>query len=173
MAFDGLMKSYEDEHRRAEKAETERDAAHVLRDATVAQYRDRALAAEQRVAELEAALQLIAAGPRADGTYNRSREACREVAQAAFALGEVVSVAMRVPSRTVGHYLDERHYLGATGRGWAWSDEYGVLVLAKPTARYLPQDGTWLELVRWCLEGIPNGGSRQWSAVAKYLRSEH
>jgi hypothetical protein len=79
---------------------------------------------------------------------------------------------MRVPSRTVGHYLDQRHYLGATGRGWAWSDEYGVLVLAKPTARYLPQDGTWLELVRWCLEGVPNGGSRQWSQVARYLRAE-
>lgn len=79
---------------------------------------------------------------------------------------------MRVPTRTVGHYLDEKHYLGSTGRGWAWSDEYGVLVLAKPTARYLPQDGSWLELVRWCLEGIPNGGSRQWARVSRYLRSE-
>lgn len=78
-----------------------------------------------------------------------------------------------VPTRTVAHYLASRHYLGATGRGWAWSDEFGVLVLAKPTARYLPQDGTWLELVRWCLEGVPNGGSRQWSRVARHLRREH
>jgi len=79
---------------------------------------------------------------------------------------------VRVPTRTVAYYLQQRHYLGATGRGWAWSDEYGVLVLAKPTARYLPQDGTWLELVRWCLEGIPNGGSQQWARVVRYLRRE-
>ena len=39
---------------------------------------------------------------------------------------------MIVPSRTVAHYLNANHYLGATGRGFAWSDEYGVLVLAKP-----------------------------------------
>ena len=79
---------------------------------------------------------------------------------------------MRTPTRTVAHYLDERHYLGATGRGFAWSDEFGVLVLAKPTARYLPQDGTWLELVRWCLEGIKNGGSQQWARVVRYVKTE-
>lgn len=77
---------------------------------------------------------------------------------------------MIVPTRTVGHYLDQNHYLGATGRGFAWSDEFGVLVLAKPTARRLPQDGTWLELVRWCLVGTKNGGSRQWSFVSRWLR---
>lgn len=33
-----------------------------------------------------------------------------------------------VPTGTVKHYLDELHYLGSTGRGFAWSDEYGVLV---------------------------------------------
>lgn len=77
-----------------------------------------------------------------------------------------------VPTGTVKHFLDELHYLGATGRGFAWSDEYGVLVLAKPTARKLPQDGTWLELVRWCLVGTPNGGSQQWSQVSKWLRKE-
>jgi hypothetical protein len=77
-----------------------------------------------------------------------------------------------VPSGTLRHYLDERHYLGATGRGFGWSDEYGALVLAKPTSRRLPQDGTWLELVRWCLVGTPNGGSRQWSRVARYLRRD-
>jgi hypothetical protein len=79
---------------------------------------------------------------------------------------------MITPVGTVAHYLDALHYLGATGRGFAWSDEYGVLVLAKPTARRLPQDGTWLELVRWCLVGTKNGGSRQWSQVAKWLRVE-
>lgn len=77
-----------------------------------------------------------------------------------------------VPVRTVAHFLDELHYLGAAYRGTAWSDDYGVIVLAKPTSRRLPQDGTWLELSRWCLVGIRNGGSRQWSAVAKYLRTE-
>lgn len=77
-----------------------------------------------------------------------------------------------VPTGTVKHFLDELHYLGSTGRGFAWSDEYGVLVLAKPTSRRLPQDGTWLELVRWCLVGMPNGGSRQWSAVSKWLRTD-
>src|SRR6185436_4663511 len=77
-----------------------------------------------------------------------------------------------VPTGTVSHFLDELHYLGGTGRGFAWSDEYGVLVLAKPTARRLPQDGTWLELVRWCLVGTPNGGSRQWSRVRRYVRRE-
>lgn len=76
------------------------------------------------------------------------------------------------PSRNVAPFLDAHHYLGATGRGFAWSDELGVIVLAKPTARRLPQDGTWLELVRWCLVGERNGGSRQWSRVSKWLRSE-
>ena len=77
-----------------------------------------------------------------------------------------------VPTGTVRHYLDELHYLGSTGRGFAWSDEYGVLVLAKPTSRRLPQDGTWLELVRWCLTGERNGGSRQWARVVRWLRAE-
>jgi hypothetical protein len=42
-------------------------------------------------------------------------------------------------------------------------------VLAAPTSRHLP--GDWLELSRWCLVGTPNGGSRQWSAVARWLRT--
>ncbi len=77
-----------------------------------------------------------------------------------------------VPTGTLKHYLGELHYLGETGRGIGWSDEFGVLVLAKPTSRRLPQDGTWLELVRWCLEGERNGGSRQWARVARFLRAE-
>lgn len=67
--------------------------------------------------------------------------------------------------------LRERHYLGPTSRGFAWSDEYGVLVLASPTSRHLPTD--WLELTRWCLTGEKNAGSRQWAKVARYLRAEH
>lgn len=76
---------------------------------------------------------------------------------------------MMVPVRTVDYFLDERHYLGRAPRGQAWSDEYGVLVLAPPTSRKLPVE--WLELSRWCLRGQPNDGSRQWSSVAKWLRA--
>lgn len=71
----------------------------------------------------------------------------------------------------VAPYLDANHYLGRAHRGLAWSDEYGVLVLAPPTSRRLPSD--WLELSRWCLSGEPNAGSRQWSAVARWLRRDH
>lgn len=77
---------------------------------------------------------------------------------------------MWVSSKSVAPYLDRLHYLGPVSRGFCWSDKFGVLVLAKPTARRLPQDGTWLELVRWCLTGEKNGGSRQWSTVVKALR---
>lgn len=70
------------------------------------------------------------------------------------------------PVGDVAAYLDANHYLGRATRGFAWSDEYGVLVLANPTARFLPQQ-TWLELIRWCLVGIPNGGSQQWAKVAR------
>lgn len=78
------------------------------------------------------------------------------------------------PLCPVGHvaaFLDEHHYLGRAGRGFAWSDEYGVLVLANPSSRRLPQQ-TWLELIRWCLVGTPNGGSRQWADVVRWLRAE-
>jgi hypothetical protein len=76
---------------------------------------------------------------------------------------------MRGSSARVASFLDANHYLGAAKRGWAWRDEYGVLVFTNPNSRHLPPD--WFELVRWCLVGTPNGGSRQWSLVAKWLRS--
>jgi hypothetical protein len=75
-----------------------------------------------------------------------------------------------VPTANVAAFLDANHYLGRARRGFAWSDEYGVIVLSPPTSRRLPSD--WLELARWCLIGTPNGGSRQWSAVARYLRTD-
>jgi hypothetical protein len=77
---------------------------------------------------------------------------------------------MWVSSKSVGAFLDARHYLGPCARGFAWSDDFGVLVLAKPTSRRLPQDGTWLELVRWCLVGTKNGGSQQWRRVVRAIR---
>ena len=77
-----------------------------------------------------------------------------------------------VPPRLVAPYLAAHHYLGPTGRGVAWSDELGVVVLAKPTSRRLPADGSWLELVRWCLvPGGANSGSRQWARVVRWLRT--
>lgn len=76
---------------------------------------------------------------------------------------------MWVSTKSVGEFLQDRHYLGPITRGFCWSDEFGVLVLAKPTARRLPQDGTWLELVRWCLVGTKNGGSMQWRKVRKAI----
>ena len=77
-----------------------------------------------------------------------------------------------VPPKLVAPYLAANHYLGAIGRGTAWTDEYGVIVLARPTSRRLPSDGTWLGLSRWCLlPGIPNSGSRQWAQVARWIRT--
>lgn len=70
---------------------------------------------------------------------------------------------MIVPVSDLAAELAERHYLGPSSRGFGWRDEWGSMVFAKPTSRHLPQDGTWLELVRWCLLGEPNGGSRQWA----------
>jgi hypothetical protein len=89
--------------------------------------------------------------------------------------GETPSSALQfwVSSKSVSAFLAKHHYLGPVARGFAWSDEWGVVVLAKPTARRLPQDGTWLELVRWCLVGARNGGSRQWARIAKTLRREN
>jgi hypothetical protein len=71
----------------------------------------------------------------------------------------------------VAPILAERHYLGPAKRGVAWSDDYGVLVLANPSSRRLPHD-RWLELTRWCLDGQPNAGSRQWAAVRTWLLAE-
>jgi len=65
--------------------------------------------------------------------------------------------------------LDDAHYLGRSHRArWTYQDEFGVMVWANPTARYLPHD-TWLELVRWCLVGTRNGGSQQWGRVRRLL----
>lgn len=72
----------------------------------------------------------------------------------------------------VADLLREQHYLGPIGRGLAWRDERGALVIANPTARRLPQD-TWAELVRWCILGrVKNAGSQQWAAAVRALRVE-
>jgi hypothetical protein len=75
------------------------------------------------------------------------------------------------PVEWVNPVLARDHYLGPINRGFAWADEFGVLVLANPSARFLPQQ-RWLELVRWCLVGEKNGGSRQWARVSRWLRKD-
>jgi hypothetical protein len=66
--------------------------------------------------------------------------------------------------------LDTGHYLGAAHRGVVYRDEFGILVVAPPTSRRLPAD-RWLELVRWCLYGERNGGSRQWARARRWIRA--
>jgi hypothetical protein len=78
--------------------------------------------------------------------------------------------AVMVPVKTVAPFLDAHHYLGASRRGFAWSDESGVIVFASPTSRHLPKD--WLELSRWCLyPPSPNAGSRQWARAIRALKA--
>lgn len=77
---------------------------------------------------------------------------------------------MFVPVQTVSEFLRELHYLGPSRRGIAWSDDYGVMVLAPPTSRRLPHD--WLEITRWCIQSDdPNAGSRQYAAVRRQLNT--
>lgn len=65
--------------------------------------------------------------------------------------------------------LASMHYLGPINRGSLYRDEFGLLVLANPSSRRLPQY-RWLELVRWCLFGTKNGGSMQWRRVTRWLK---
>lgn len=70
-------------------------------------------------------------------------------------------------------YIDlaENHYLGPTkAAGFAWRDEFGCIVFAAPRARGVPH--RWLEVVRWCLNGEANGGTRQWARAVKMLRTQ-
>lgn len=69
---------------------------------------------------------------------------------------------------SVNQILSSSHYLGPISRGRPYRDEFGVLVLANPSSRRLPHS-RWLELVRWCLFGMKNGGSQQWKRVAQLL----
>ena len=66
--------------------------------------------------------------------------------------------------------LEASHYLGAVDRGVAWLDEFGIAVFhSPPTSRRLPVE--WVELMRWCLFGIKNGGSQQWARMRRWLLS--
>lgn len=59
----------------------EENFAHTLENAAL---RNELLDLTTRTAEYEPVLQLIAIGPRADGTYNYCREACQKLAQKAL-----------------------------------------------------------------------------------------
>lgn len=71
---------------------------------------------------------------------------------------------------SVNQILERDHYLGTSSRGFSYRDEFGVMVFANPTSKVLPQS-RWLELVRWCLCGTRNGGSRQWKQASEWLRA--
>jgi hypothetical protein len=76
--------------------------------------------------------------------------------------------------------LRREHYLGPLTSGGAAlvfvGRRDGEVVVCqiwrRPTSRTLPNDGTWLELSRWCLTPAagPNAGSRCHSAVVPILR---
>lgn len=63
--------------------------------------------------------------------------------------------------------LAHNHYLGSIDQGFGWNDEFGCAVWKAPTSRRLPVN--WLELARWCLRGIQNGGTQQFKAMRKWL----
>ena len=72
--------------------------------------------------------------------------------------------------RSANWRLARDHYLGPTKRAsLVWDDEYGVMIFANPNSRALPHD-RWLELVRWCLRGRANDGSRQWARFIAWAR---
>lgn len=74
-----------------------------------------------------------------------------------------------VSVQEVSPILAVNHYLGAINRGVAWKDEFGVIVIGRPTARHVP--AVWVELVRWCITSVEkNAGSQQWAAFVRALR---
>lgn len=74
-----------------------------------------------------------------------------------------------VPVAHTDATLGAHHYLGPTRRGLAYRDEAGLIVLAPPTGRRLPDD--WLEITRWCIiDRSKNAGTRQWGRFIRALR---
>ncbi len=76
-----------------------------------------------------------------------------------------------------------RHYLGPLpGAGGArlivlgrlGTRVVGCMIWRHPSARYLPNDGSWLELSRWCLTADcgPNAGSRMHKAAVRLIREQ-
>ncbi len=77
----------------------------------------------------------------------------------------------------VNDLLRREHYLGPLDRrrlvlgGFIDGEAVAAQVWAWPTSRHLPSDGTWLELVRWCLTPAAgeNAGSRMHRFVRRYI----
>jgi hypothetical protein len=75
--------------------------------------------------------------------------------------------------------LRTRHYLGPIEWGrlvvcqWVAGEVVGAMVWKSPTSRFLPADGSWLELARWCLtpDGGTNAGSRMHGAAVRMIRT--
>lgn len=73
--------------------------------------------------------------------------------------------------------LSTEHYLGPIGNskvsfaGWVENELVAAMSFRQPTAKYLPNDGTWWELTRWCLtpEAGKNAGSRMFGWVRRWL----
>ena len=109
---------------------------------------------------------------RSDASWSHYTEHAWDKSRGIFGptcLGNAVRCDVIVPIRRVNEALAARHYLGATKRGIAWQDEFGIMVWAAPTSRRLPHD-RWLELVRWCLRGQKNDGSQQFKRFRRWLR---
>ena len=76
--------------------------------------------------------------------------------------------------------LREHHYLGPIKAGGARAVVIGLVsdrpvaaqVWRNPTSRRLPNDGTWLELSRWCLttDAGQDAGSRMHAAAVRLLK---
>ena len=76
--------------------------------------------------------------------------------------------------QAVNSLLAEAHYLGpvsACRYAFIWISEQepvAAMVYRWPTARYLPSDGSWLELARWCL--TPGAGKNAGSRMDRWTR---
>ena len=80
----------------------------------------------------------------------------------------------RASVEEVNGLLAEHHYLGPLKSGgkliFAGTVDDEIVacqIWRHPTSRRLPQDGTWLELSRWCL--TPNAGISAGSRMHKYV----
>ena len=81
----------------------------------------------------------------------------------------------RASAEEVNELLAARHYLGplkSGGKhvfgGFIDGDCVAAQIWRHPTSRRLPQDGTWLELSRWCL--TPEAGVNAGSKMHRYVR---
>lgn len=98
----------------------------------------------------------------------------------AFDLNDGAATFGPVDLPSANALLSEQHYLGPLRSGARYvfgltigGELVAVQLWKAPTARNLPNDGTWLELARWCLTpgAGPNAGSRQHAAFVRWLRT--